>query len=119
MLWVLLYYPWLLQCSPGDDAGKVLGLERGSADEAAVNIRLGQELIAVLIVHAAAVKDADSPCGARIIHAADYGTDLAADRLGLLGGGGTAGAYGPDGFVGDDALLYQLDVYPASAALTW
>ena len=74
-----------------DDGGEVNGLEGSAADEAAVDIGLGQQLGGVLGVHAAAVKDADGTGGTGAVDAADDGTDALADFLRLLGRRGPAG----------------------------
>ena len=63
----------------GDDAHEVAGLERGAADEAAVDVGLREQFRRVLGVHAAAVKDADSTGGTGAVDLADHGTDAFAD----------------------------------------
>ena len=42
-----------------NDLGKIHGLERSAADQAAVDIRLRKQLTGVAGVHGAAVQDAD------------------------------------------------------------
>ena len=85
-----------------DDGQEVVGLQGRAADEAAVDVGLGQQLRRVLGVHGAAVLDGDGPGhpGAELL--ADDGADVGADLAGLFGGGGLAGADGPDGLIGDD-----------------
>ena len=91
-----------------DDVHKLLGLQGGTADEAAVDVRLGQQLSGVLGIHAAAVLNGDAaghPCA---VQAADGGADVGAHFACLLCRGGFAGTDGPDGFVGDDAAAQFL-----------
>ena len=81
-----------------------VGLEGGTADEGAVDVRLGHELLDVAGLGGAAVEDAGGVRGGVAVVGAEGLADRAADLLGVLGGGGLAGADGPDGLVGDDDL---------------
>ena len=74
-----------------DDVHKLLGLQGGTADEAAVDVRLGQQLSGVLGIHAAAVLNGDAAGHAGTVQATDGSTDVGADLTGLLGSGGLAG----------------------------
>ena len=108
--------PLLLVCRV-DDLHELVGLEGRAADEAAVHIGLGQQLLGVLGVHGAAVLDGDGPGHPRAVKAPDDGADAGADLGGLPGGGGAAGADGPDGLIGDDALAHLLRGYAGQGAL--
>ena len=88
--------------------GEVGSLQGCAADEAAVHILLAQQLLAVLGVHAAAVLDRGSLGHSLAVDLADDLADLSADLLGLLGGGGLAGADGPDRLIGDDDICHLL-----------
>lgn len=87
----------------GGEHGLTGRLEGSTTDEETVNVGLGAELAAVLLVDAAAVEDAGlvSDLGA---DAAEEGTDGLVDLLGLLDGGNLASANGPDGLVGNNNL---------------
>ena len=73
--------------------------ERRAADERAVDVGLGQELVRVLRLDGAAVEH-------RHVHEA---LDERVRLLGLLGRGGPAGADRPHGLVGDDEPLVGAD----------
>src|SRR5690242_6689921 len=68
-----------------DDRGEVLGVQRGAADEGAVDVGQGEQLGGVVGLDRTAVEDPDSVGGgaAPAQHVADEGAHL----LGLLGGG--------------------------------
>ncbi len=88
----------------GDDAQEGGGFEGGAAHQGAVEVGFGQETGGVVRGDAAAVEDADVfGRGAQDLPqaAADEGVHL----LGLPGGGGEAGADGPDRLIGQDQLL--------------
>ena len=87
-----------------DDLDELFGDEGCAADEAAVDVGLGKKLICVAVVHGAAVEDGDGAGILGAVELANDGADVLADFLSLLGGGGHAGADGPDGFVGNDQL---------------
>ena len=82
-----------------------LRLQAGTANKETVNVLLLGEVLAVLSVDAAAVKDpglvGDLVTNVGHEPLADGGVNL----LGLLDGGDLAGADGPDGLVGDDDVL--------------
>ncbi len=86
-----------------DDVHELLGLQGGTADEAAVDVRLGQQLSSVLGIHAAAVLNGDATGHPGAVQSANGSTDVGADLASLFGRGGLAGADGPDRLVGDDA----------------
>ena len=100
-----------------DDVHELLGLQSSTADEAAVDIGLGQQLSSVLGVHAAAVLNGDAAGHAGTVQATDGSTDVGADLTGLLGSGGLAGADGPDGLIGDDAAAQFLGGDTVQSAL--
>src|SRR3954449_141582 len=81
---------------------KAVGLQRGAADQAAVDVGLGEEALGVLGLHAAAVLDSDAVGEVLVPHFGKGLADEGVDFLGLGVGGGAAGADGPDGLVGDD-----------------
>ena len=87
-----------------NDLDELFGNQGGTADQAAVDIGLGQQLVSVLLVHAAAVQDGDCPGVLGAVELADDGADALTDFLCLLRRGGLASADGPDGFVGNDNL---------------
>mmetsp|Transcript_4521 Transcript_4521/g.8869 ORF Transcript_4521/g.8869 Transcript_4521/m.8869 type:complete len:263 (-) Transcript_4521:25-813(-) len=91
-----------------DDVSK-LGLERGAADEEAVDVGAGREGGRVGRVGRASVLDADVG-GEVSVGGREPVADLLVGRLRLLGGGGHAGADGPDGLVGDDTCVGLEDV---------
>ena len=78
------------------DAHEVASLERSAADEAAVDVGLGEEFLGVGGFAAAAIEDGEvvGHLGAELVgnDLADEGVDL----LGLLGSGSLAGTDGPD-----------------------
>ena len=87
---------------PADDAGHLVGLERGAADERAVDRRLGQELADVHRRDAAAVQHrhvAGQPAPA---HRVEAGPDRVGHRRGVHAGRVAARADRPDRLVGDD-----------------
>ena len=87
-----------------DDGGEVLGAEGGAADEAAVDLGLCHEALAVFGVHGAAVLNAhpaDVLARIDLLHAF---SDVADGLVGLCVGGRLSRADGPDGLVGDDDL---------------
>ena len=91
-----------------DDAGKLLRDEGGAADQTAVHVGLGHQIMGVLVVHGAAVEDAQA---LRCLSAEDLfhsAADGANGVVGVLGRGGQAGADGPNGLVGDDQVLELL-----------
>ena len=85
-----------------DDFEEVGGVEGGAADEAAVDVGVGEEGVGVAGVAAATVEDGDVVGEGLAVVTGDGGTDVGVHFLGLVGGGGAAGADGPDGLVGDD-----------------
>ena len=87
-----------------DDFVETLGFEGRTADEGTVDVRAGHQLGGVVGLHAAAVLDADLGGGVGAVEFGDDGADEGVRVLRLLGGGGDAGADGPDGFVGDDGF---------------
>ena len=87
-----------------DDLLELLGDEAGAADEAAVNLGLAHELACVLVVHAAAVEDADI-IGCVAEDLTDGATDGGDGAVGILRCGGHAGADGPDRLIGDNNVL--------------
>jgi len=94
-----------------DDVGE-LGLERGAADEEAVDVGALGQLAAVLGVDGAAVLDAGL-VGDLLAHALlEPLSQLGVDLLGLGRGSDDARADGPNGLVGDDdvgPLLFSED----------
>ena len=74
-----------------DDLNELLGLQGSAANEAAVDIGLGQQLGRVLGIHGAAVLDGHAAGHPGAVQAADGGADVAADLAGLVGSGGLAG----------------------------
>ena len=100
-----------------DDLHKLLGHEGRAADEASVDVGLGQQLGGVLLVHGPAVLDRDAPGHPGAVQGADGGADVGADLTGLLGGGGLAGADGPDGLIGDDAAAQLVGGHAVQGAL--
>lgn len=87
-----------------------LGLERGTANEVAVNVRLVVEGRGVLAVDRASVDDADVVGGILGDLLGNVGTDSGVDLLGIVRSGGKAGADGPDGLVGNHNLVPVLGV---------
>ena len=100
-----------------DDVHELLGFQSSTADEAAVDIGLGQQLSSVLGVHAAAILNGDAAGHAGTVQATDGSTDVGADLAGLLSSGGLAGADGPDGLIGDDAAAQFLSRDTVQSAL--
>ncbi len=96
--------------------GEIGSLQSGAADEAAVHVRLGYQLVGVLGVHGAAVLNGNAVGGFLVVQAGDHLADLGADLVGLLSGSGLAGADGPDRLVGDDNSL-QLFLGNAAQAI--
>ena len=92
-----------LLCGP-HQLGEAVRIERGAADEAAVDVFHGEEEAHVLGLHRAAVEDAHLVCRLLAKELCQGGADGSADLLGLLWGGGAPGADGPDGLVGHHAL---------------
>ena len=88
-----------------DDGCEVSALQGGAADQAAVNIRLSQQLGCVLGVHRTTVLDGDAASCTCAILLAQAVTDCAADLARLLSGRGLAGADRPDRLVSDNNLL--------------
>ena len=74
-------------------------VERGTADERAVDVGLGEELGGVVGLDRAAVEDRD----------VDQAADERVRLLRLLGRRGLAGADRPDRLVGDDEVLVRLE----------
>ncbi len=85
-----------------DDIAEAAFFEGGAADEGAVDVREGHEFAGVGGFDASAVLDADAAGGGFVVEFGEQAADEGMGVLGLLGGGGFAGADGPDGFVGDD-----------------
>src|SRR5262245_3193152 len=84
------------------DTREVVGIERGAADEGAVDIRHRHEVGDVARLHTAAVEDANRAGGLLVEHVPQRGADDGDGRVGVLGGGVATGADGPDRLVGDD-----------------
>ena len=90
------------------DLDEVVRLERGAADEAAVDVGLGEELLRVGRLAGAAVEDRGVVRDGLVEEAGEDFADVGVDLLGLGRRGGLAGADGPDGLIGDDDLLHVL-----------
>ena len=90
------------------DLDEVVGLEGGAADEAAVDVGLGEELLGVGGLAGAAVEDRGVVGDGLAEQAGEDVADVGVDLFGLGRSGGLAGADGPDGLVGDDDLLHIL-----------
>src|SRR5579875_1460591 len=94
----------LVPSPPKDSArrranGKKIGrLQRGAADQAAVDVGLREQVRGVAGLDAAAIDDAGR-VGDFSIGAGELATQQRVDLLGLFRAGGTAGADGPDRFV--------------------
>src|SRR4030095_932452 len=83
-----------------DDHGELVGVEAGPTDQGAVDVGLGGQLLGVARLDAAAVLDAGL-VGGGLADQLGHGRADDGDRLlGVVGGGGPAGADGPDGLVG-------------------
>ena len=95
------------ECWPGgvDDGEEVVGLEGGAADEAAIDVFLVEEAFGVIGFHAAAVLDANAVGVVFVPHGGEGFADEGMDFLSLFVGGVSAGADGPDGFIGDDEAV--------------
>ena len=83
------------------DREEFLGLERGAADEPAIDVRHRKELRGIPRLHAAAILDAHEGGDISIV-ARDPPADVRMDVFGLLRGRSLAGADGPDRLIGDD-----------------
>ena len=79
-----------------DDLDELLGNEGRAADQAAVDVRLSQQVIGILLVHGAAVENGDRAGDLRAVQLADDRTDVLADLFGLFRRRGLAGADGPN-----------------------
>ena len=84
--------------------GEGVRLEGGSPDQRAVDVGLGHELLDVGGLGGTAVEDTGGVGRGVAVVGTQGLTDRPAHLLGVLGGGGLAGADGPDGLVGDDDL---------------
>ena len=87
---------------------EVVGLERGAADKATVDIGVGEELFGVGRLAAAAIEYAGLVGHLFAILLSDESTDVGVDFLSLVGSGGLAGADSPYWFVGYDYFLELL-----------
>src|SRR5437879_3330734 len=88
----------------GQDAQKLIRLQRRATDQTAVDVRHGEEFRRVTGLDAAAVEDAGGGRNPRI-PGADAGADEAVHFLRLVGRRVAAGADRPHRLVGDHALL--------------
>src|SRR5919108_4289601 len=84
-----------------DDQRELVGVEAGAADQRAVDVRLGGQLLGVGGLDAAAVLDAQLVGGGAAHQLGDGAADQRDRLLGVLGGGGPAGADRPHRLVGD------------------
>src|SRR6202171_272885 len=87
-----------------DNPGEVVHLERRAPDERAVDVRLTEQLGGVVRLDAPAVLDAHRLGGLGTSHLAQEPADLPVHFLRLAGGGGLAGADGPDRLVREGQL---------------
>ena len=90
------------------DQGEVRSLQGRAADQAAVDLGLGHQALDVLGIHGTAVLDAHLVSALLAIGTGDGLADHADGLVGLLIGGGQAGADGPHGLVRDDDLFHLL-----------
>ena len=65
--------------------GEIGSLQSGAADEAAVHVRLGYQLVGVLGVHGAAVLNGNAVGGFLVVQAGDHPADLGADLYRAFG----------------------------------
>ena len=96
-------------------------IQRRAADEAAVDVRLRQQLSGVGRLHRAAVLHRDGPGNARAVQMADGAANEGADLCRLLGSGGLAGAYEPVWAIGTgktSAACWAVAVLPVPMAHT-
>lgn len=84
----------------GNDVKKICSFQRGTTNQAAVNVGLGQQLCRVGGIHAAAVQQRHLGSSAVGLHQLRPQSGM--HRLGLFGRGGFTGANGPDWLVGND-----------------
>ncbi len=82
-----------------------IGLQRGAADQGAVDVGEGHQALDVVGLDAAAVEDAQRVRDGLAVLRGDPRADEGVDLLGLLGGRDLAGADRPDRLVGDHHLL--------------
>ena len=92
----------------GDDAHEVAGLEGGAADEAAVDVGLGEQFGGVAGLAAAAVEDGGVVGHLCAVLVGEQAADEGVDFLCLVARGGLAGTDGPDGLIGDDDVGHLL-----------
>jgi hypothetical protein len=83
------------------DSDEVLSDEGGTADEATIDFRLGEEVAGVTGLEASSVLNANAGGAFGTVEATEKGANLLVGVLSVLGGGGFAGADGPNGLVGD------------------
>ena len=78
-----------------------ISLQRRAAHQAAVNIRLCEQLCRIGSIYGSAVLDTNRLRGSRIIYLCDAVTDCLANLLSLLRSSRLAGSDCPDGLVSD------------------
>src|SRR3954468_279948 len=99
------------------DLDELVRVQRGAADQGAVDVGLRHDLGDVAGLDGAAVLDADLVGQILGVQLGDLATDGGADLLGVLGAADLAGADGPDRLVGDDDGLGLLGREVLEAAL--
>ncbi|EGJ78227.1 putative phosphoglycerate kinase [Streptomyces sp. Tu6071] len=85
-----------------DDLDELVGVERGTADEGAVDVGAGHDLGDVGRLDRAAVLDAHGVGQLLVVQLGELAADRPADLLRVVGAADLAGADGPHGLVGDD-----------------
>src|ERR1051325_11469164 len=98
------------------DVRKTPVFQGRAADERAVHVRLAHQFTGIPRLDAATILDAHAARNRLIEQFRDQPPDEGMGVLRLLGGGGLAGADGPDRLVSDDRLRPLIFVSPGPAA---